>query len=113
MSNEVRVNEAGQKVFTITDARTGEVFEHVQVGRGRPPKYAPLNRLTVSINTREGKPSSKAFFINLEEFEDLERAVRNMRLVDVTNVRGSKATILQDGKKVSVPTSQLVAVEVS
>lgn len=37
-------NEAGQKVFTITCAETGETFEHVQTGRGRPPVYSPEGR---------------------------------------------------------------------
>lgn len=49
----VRVTEAGNKVFRITCAESGVEFEHEQVGRGRPPVYAPEVRARRSTEKPE------------------------------------------------------------
>jgi len=50
-------NEAGQKVFTIKCAETGEEFTHVQTGRGRPPVYSPEGKAIRDVRLAAERPA--------------------------------------------------------
>lgn len=121
--NKFVTNEAGQKVFTIKCAETGAEFEHVQVGRGRPPLFAPEVRArrgaeaearkgqprgpkrknaklaNLGLVTKEGTPEagSRALFVPADKYRNWATAVRHARLVLVSAVNGDTATITTEG----------------
>lgn len=109
-------NEAGQKVFTIECAKTGETFTHVQTGRGRPPVYSPEGK---AILEAERAAEAAARVPNRERVGQVRRenAVLRLEVADgVTPEPGDVVMRLTNGMKREnalrwLPPVRLISVE--
>jgi hypothetical protein len=96
------------RVMQITCAETGEVFTHVQTGRGRPPKYSPEVRARREAKSQEPTERKQAALRKMTLLEGATPEVDQYVMRITTGMRGENALpwmvparviqILEDGK---------------
>lgn len=109
------------KVRLITCAATGEVFEHIQTGRGRPPVYSPAERArraaegytnpVLRLALRDGPVAEgdKALFVPASAHRNRWfDALRFGKMVEVVSVSEDTATVRRDGQTFDAPVRELI-----
>lgn len=117
----------GKQVIVIRDPR-GHEFEYVADRPGRPPTYdpsIPRDAKAPTPETREGEgtPSlsvisgeevakgMKALYVPVGDFDSLDNALKNTKIVDVERVYKRVARVNDGGESYSIPKDQLVPVQ--
>jgi len=116
-----------RKVFTITCAESGEEFEHVQLGRGRPPVFSPEVRARRAAEKAPQTPRRENAMLRIEPVEDEEPqpgdivvrlthgmkrdgALRWLTPVRLLSVEGETATVERKGETLTTKFANLVKV---